>query len=138
MIRSVVAFAAAVLFAGALVYSVGPGLAQDFPLRNQQFVPAQASISEAKCKTHWFVYTSCSISYRSQQAPQQTRSLHYSFLGPVAEKTVRLMQPADNQHTVVADIGINHLGNRIALFAIALFSFASLGFFSLRKIVADA
>ena len=135
MNRPAIVFGLAVLFVVALVYAVGPGLMRDISLRNQQFVPAQAAITGAKCKTHWFVYTSCDVSYRAASAPQQAELLHYSFLGPVGEKSVRAMRPINDQNTVVADIGINKLGNRIALFAIALFGFASLGFFSMRKMM---
>ena len=55
-----------------MIYFEGGGIARDIPLRNETFVPAQASITEAKCTTHWFVYTRCEVSYRTQQTTGQT------------------------------------------------------------------
>ena len=103
------------------------------PLRNETFVPAQASITEAKCKTHWFVYTRCEVSYRAQQT-QQTSSLSYSFLGPAPEDRVRLIHPINDRQTIVTDVGINHLGNRIAFLLLSLCLAIGIGVFSLRQI----
>jgi hypothetical protein len=136
--RPVIALLAAIVFSGLIVFFIGPGLLHDYPLRNQQFVPAQASITDARCRTYWIVYTNCSISYRVRQASDQTQSLSYSFLGPVMEEKVRLLRPVNDQNTVVADIGINKFGNRILLFVIGLLAFASLGIFSAHKMMAEA
>lgn len=131
--RPAIALLIAVVFAGLLVVFVGPGLLHDYSLRNQQFVPAQAAITEARCRTYYVVYTNCSISYRQPHAPDQTQSLSYSFLGPVLEERVRLMQPVNDKNTFVADIGINKLGNRFLLFVIGLLAFGALAFVSARK-----
>ena len=120
-----------------MVYFEGAGIAHDFPLRNETFVPAQASITAAKCTTHWFTYTRCEVSYRTQQqaagqTPQQTSTLSYSFLGPAPAERVMLMHPINDRQTIVADTGINHLGNRIAFLVVGLIACAGIGFFSLR------
>ena len=120
-----------------IVYFEGTGIAHDFPLRNETFVPAQASITEAKCKTHWFAYTRCEVSYRTQQqaagqTPQQTSTLSYSFLGPAPAERVTLIHPINDRQTIVADTGINHLGNRIAFLVVGLIACAGIGLFSLR------
>jgi hypothetical protein len=139
MIRPAIAFLVSVAAAIGLIYFEGASIARDIPLRNETFVPAQASITEAKCKTHWFVYTRCEVSYKAQQTPsgqtpQQTSSLSYSFLGPAPAERVLLIQPINDRQTIVADVGINHLGNRIALLVVGLCAFGCLGFFSLRQI----
>jgi hypothetical protein len=134
MIRSAFVFLISVVSAIGLIYFEGAGIARDIPLRNETFVPAQASISAAKCTTHWFVYTRCEVSYRTQQTAGQTSSLSYSFLGPVPEERFRLIHPINDRQTIVADVGINHLGNRIALLVVGFCAFGCLGFFSLRQI----
>jgi hypothetical protein len=134
MIRPAFAFLISVATAIGLIYFEGAGIARDIPLRNETFVPAQANITGAKCKTHWFVYTRCEVSYRTPQTQAQESSLSYSFLGPAPEDRFRLIHPINDRQTIVADIGINHLGNRIALLAVGLAAFGGLGFFSLRQI----
>jgi hypothetical protein len=134
MIRPAFALLISVAAAIGLIYFEGGSIARDIPLRNETFVPAQASITEAKCKTHWFVYTRCEVSYKTQQAAAQTSSLSYSFLGPAPAERVLLIQPINDRQTIVADVGINHLGNRIALLVVGLAAFGGLGFFSLRQI----
>ena len=134
MIRPAFVFLISIAAAIGLIYFEGGSIARDIPLRNETFVPAQASITEAKCKTHWFVYTRCEVSYHTQQSTGQKSSLSYSFLGPAPEKSFLLIQPINDQQTIVADIGINHLGNRIALVFVGLIAFGCIGFFSLRQI----
>jgi hypothetical protein len=139
MIRPAFAFLFSAAAFIALAYFEGGSIARDIPLRNETFVPAQASIQAAKCKTHWFVYTRCEVSYRTQQqAEGQTSSLSYSFLGPAPEDRFMLIHPVNDRQTILADIGINHLGNRIALVFIGLIGFGCIGFFSLRQITAAA
>ena len=132
MIRSAVLLLCAVVAAVGLIYFEGPGLARDIALRNETLVPAQASVTGASCKTHWWIYSRCEVSYRVQQAQQP--KLHYSFLGRVPEKAFRLVRPASNPQLVMADIGMSHLGNRISLFVLGLVAFAAVGFLSLRRI----
>ena len=94
MIRPAFAFLVSVVAAIGLIYFEGAGIVRDIPLRNETFVPAQASISAAKCTTHWFIYTRCEVSYRAQQTPgQASSSLTYSFLGPAPEKSFLLDSP---------------------------------------------
>lgn len=134
MIRPVIIFLVCVGVGIGLIYFEGAGIAHDFPLRNETFVPAQASISAAKCKTHWFAYTRCEVSYHTPQTAGQTSSLSYSFLGPAPEERVRLIHPINDRQVIVTDVGINHIGNRIAFVVIALTMVAGIGFFSLRQI----
>jgi hypothetical protein len=120
-----VVLAIAVVTGGLGVYFNGPGLVQDFQLRNAPLVPAvEMKVLKAECKTYYWLYTSCGIDYAAPNAAAQ--SLSYSFLGPLPKKEFNLMRAANDRNLVVADIGLAYISHRIAGFAAMLLGIALL------------
>jgi hypothetical protein len=122
------------LFAIATLYIEGPGLMRDFELRNARLVPAyDLKVEEAKCTSHWWIVSNCSISYSAPQAREKKYSIFFSVFGTLGGERFQLMRAPDNR--VTTDIGIAKLVNRFTSTAVLTSIFAMMGFFAFRRAV---
>jgi hypothetical protein len=134
-IRALLVCIAALFFAAVTVYVEGPGLMRDFGLRNAALVPApDLRVEEARCTSHWWVLSNCTISYRAPQA-QQRYSLSFSVLGTIGGERFQLMRSPDNR-TVTTDIAVAKLTNRVTAMVVLLALFSMIGFFAFRRALA--
>jgi hypothetical protein len=137
MFRALVTLVLVVLFVVAMVHVEGPGLMRDVQLRNAALVPAQdMKIEEARCRSHWWIVSSCTVSYRAAQQPQQQQqqrqSISFTVFGSLGGEPVQLLRTADNR-TVTTDIGLAKLTNRITTAVFFLLIVATIGFFAARR-----
>jgi hypothetical protein len=134
MFRALVILVLVVLFVVAMVHVEGPGLMRDVQLRNAALVPAQdMKIEEARCRSHWWIVSSCTVSYRAAQQPQQQRqSISFTVFGSLGGEPVQLLRTADNR-AVTTDIGLAKLTNRITTAVFFLLIVATIGFFAARR-----
>lgn len=109
----------------------GADLWRDLRLSGEPLAPASGvRLEKAECTSHWSVITNCTVHYlRARQTRPNT--LDYIFLGGTPQQEVRLMASAD-PNTVVTDVGMSKLNNRIAALAVWLAGFAALGWFGVR------
>ena len=122
------------LFAIATLYVEGPGLMRDFELRNANLVPAHdLKVEEAKCTSHWWIVSNCSISYSAPQAREKKYSLSFSVFGTLGGERFRLMRAPDNR--VTTDIAMAKLVNRVTATTVITCIFAAMGFFAFRRAV---
>jgi hypothetical protein len=137
MFRPLVTLLLACVFAIATLNVEGPGLMRDFELRNARLVPARdLKIEEARCTSHWWIVSNCSISYSAPQAGEKTYSLAFSVFGTLGGERVRLMRAPDNR--VTTDIAMAKLVNRVTAMTVIMCCFAAMGFVSFRRAVAAA
>jgi hypothetical protein len=106
------------------VYFLAPTVVRDASIDSATLVPAaEQKIDSFKCTNHnlyglFPIYSDCTIEYSSREAAASARhSLKYTFFGPVPEKRATLLKLADNPGLVVADIGLKHVWNRMAMVA---------------------
>ena len=134
-IRALLVCIAALFFAAVTVYVEGPGLMRDFGLRNAALVPApDLRVEEARCTSHWWILSNCTISYRAPQV-QQRYSITFSVFGTLGGERFQLMRAPDNR-TVTTDIAVAKLTNRMTAMTVLLAIFAMIGFFAFRRAVA--
>ena len=137
MFRALVTLVLVVVFAFAMAKVEGPGLLRDFQLRNTALAPAHdLKVEEARCRSHWWIVSSCTVSY---SAPQQTQrySISFSVFGTLGGERVQLLRAADNR-TVTTDIGLAKLTNRITTAIFFVLIFATIGFFAARRALETA
>lgn len=134
MFRALVTLAFVVVVVFAMIHVEGPGLMRDVQLRNTALVPAQdLKIEEARCRAHWWIVSSCTVSYRAAQQPQQQRqSISFSVFGTLGGERVQLLRTSDNR-TVTTDVGLAKLTNRITTAVFFLLAFVTIGFFAARR-----
>jgi hypothetical protein len=134
-VRALLVCIAALFFAAVTVYVEGPGLMRDFGLRNAALVPARdLKVEEARCTSHWWILSNCTISYRAPQARERS-SLSFSVFGTLGGERFQLMRTPDNR-TVTTDIAVAKLTNRATAMAVLLAGFAAIGFFAFRRALA--
>ena len=134
MVRPLVTLVLACLFAIATLHFEGPGLMRDLELRNARLVPARdLKVEEAKCRSHWWIVSNCSVSYSAPQTGEKKYSLSFSVFGTLGGERVQLMRAADNR--VTTDIAMAKLVNRITATTVVTCMFAAMGFFALRRAV---
>jgi hypothetical protein len=134
MFRPLLTLMAAFVFAIVTLYVEGPGLMRDFELRNASLVPARdLRIEEARCRSHWWIVSNCSVSYSAPQTGEKKYSLSFSVFGTLGGERVQLMRAADNR--VTTDIAMAKLVNRITATTVVTCMFAAMGFFALRRAV---
>lgn len=122
------------LFALVTLYVEGPGLMRDFQLRNEKLVPARdLKVEEAKCRSHWWIVSNCSVSYSAPQA-REKKSINFSVFGTLGGERFQLMRAPDNR--VTTDIALAKLTNRITAAVFLLGAFVMIGFFAFRRAVA--
>ena len=137
MTRALLTFLGAALVGCAMVYIEGPGLLRDVQLRNAALVPAlDLKVEEARCRSHWWVVSNCSIKYSAPQSSEK-QSIYFSVFGTLGGERFQLMRGPDNR-TVTADVAVAKLTNRVtsAIFFIGLIGMVC--FFSLRAAVDEA
>ena len=106
---------------------------RDFALRNAKLVPApDLKVEEARCTSHWWILSNCSIRYTSPQTPTNY-SIYFSVFGTLGGERFQLMRAPDNR--VTTDIAMAKLVNRFTSMAVATFLFAVMGFFAFRRTV---
>jgi hypothetical protein len=134
MFRALVLLVFVILVVFAMVHVEGPGLMRDVQLRNAALVPAQdLRIEEARCRSHWWIVSSCTVSYRAPQPTQQPRqSISFTVFGTLGGERVQLLRTSDNR-SVTTDVGLAKLTNRIATAVFFLLGFATIGFFAARR-----
>src|SRR5690349_8665746 len=110
----------------------GSDLWRDLRLSREPLTPASGvRLEKAECTTHWMVITNCTVNYLRVSQTKST-SLHYIFLGGTPQERVQLMAAPGDRNTIVTDVGIAKLNNRIAALAVWLAGFAALGWFGVR------
>jgi hypothetical protein len=135
MVRPLLALMLMCLFAIVTLHVEGPGLMRDFELRNASLVPAyDLKIEEARCRSHWWIVSNCSISYSAPQARDKKYSLSFSVFGTLGGERVQLMRAPDNR--VTTDIAMAKLVNRVTATTVTMGVFAMMGFFAFRRAVA--
>ena len=133
MFRPLMMLMAACLFGFVTLYIEGPGLMRDFALRNARLVPApDLKVEEARCTSHWWILSNCSIKYSSPQAPA-TYSIYFSVFGTLGGERFQLMRAPDNR--VTTDIAMAKLVNRFTSTTVVTCIFAVMGFFAFRRVV---
>ena len=133
MFRPLMMLLAACAFGFVTLYIEGPGLVRDLALRNAKLVPApDLKVEEARCTSHWWILSNCSIKYSAPQAPAKY-SINFSVFGTLGGEHFQLMRAPDNR--VTTDIGMTKLVNRLAQTTVATFIFAVIGFFAFRRVV---
>jgi hypothetical protein len=133
MFRPLLMLMAACLFGFATLYIEGPGLMRDFALRNARLVPAHdLKVEEARCTSHWWIVSNCSIKYSAPQAPAKY-SIYFSVFGTLGGERFQLMRAPDNR--VTTDIGMTKLVNRFTSTAVLTCIFAVMGFFAFRRVL---
>ncbi len=134
-VRALLVCIAALFFAAVTVYVEGPGLMRDVQLRNVALVPARdLKVEEAKCTSHWWILSNCTISYTAPRA-RERESVRFSVFGTLGGERFQLMRAPDNR-TVTTDIAVAKLTNRVTTMAVLLAGFAAIGFFAFRRAVA--
>jgi hypothetical protein len=124
---------AACVFGVVTLYIEGPGLMRDFALRNARLVPApDLKVEEARCTSHWWILSNCSIKYSASQAPAKY-SINFSVFGTLGGERFQLMRAPDNR--VTTDIGMAKLVNRFTSTMVVTCIFAVMGFFAFRRAV---
>jgi hypothetical protein len=137
MFRPLLTLIAAFVFAIVTLNVEGPGLMRDFELRNARLVPARdLKIEEARCTSHWWILSNCSVSYSAPQAGKKTYSLSFSVFGSLGGESVQLMRAPDSR--VTTDIAMAMLVNRVTEMIVIMCGFAAMGFVSFRRAVAAA
>jgi hypothetical protein len=114
------AVAAFVGIIGFVVAHFAPGVLQDYRIRNSVVPALDLQIEKAKCTTHWFIATTCSVSYRPRgaQPGAPTQSVGSFMIGRAGADRVMLMRsPRDG--AVTTDVNIADLTKRTM--ALALF-----------------
>jgi hypothetical protein len=135
MFRPLLMLMLACLFAIVTLHVEGPGLMRDFELRNASLVPAyDLKIEEARCTSHWWIVSNCSVSYSAPQAREKKYSLSFSVFGTLGGERVRLMRAPDNR--VTTDIAMAKLVNRFTSTIVFVCGFAAMAFFAFRRTVA--
>jgi hypothetical protein len=135
MFRPLVTLILMCLFAIATFRVEGPGLVRDFELRNANLVPAyDLKIEEAKCRSHWWIVSNCSISYTAPQTREKKYSLSFSVFGTLGGERVQLMRAPDNR--VTTDIAMAKLVNRFTAITVVMGIFATMTFAAFRRAVA--
>lgn len=103
-------------FVGMLAFVIvhfTPGVIQDYRIRHSVVPAADLQVEKAKCTTHWFVATTCSVSYRPRgaQAGTATQSVSSFMIGRAGADRVMLMRsPPDG--AVTTDVNIADLTKR--------------------------
>ncbi len=134
MFRPLVTLMLVLLFAIVTLYVEGPGLMRDFALRNASLVPARdLRVEEARCTSHWWIVSNCSISYSAPQTGEKKYSLSFSVFGTLGGERVRLLRAPDNR--VTTDIAMAKLVNRFISTIAFTCGFAVMGFFAFRRAV---
>jgi len=122
MIRPILAFLLFAAIGVSILYIEGPAIWHDMRVSKAALVPARdLKVEEAKCTAHWWIVSSCSISYRAPQMNKQ--SLRFTVLGTLGGERFQLMRAPDNY--VTTDIGVDKLMNRIImaiLFGLTMFA----------------
>jgi hypothetical protein len=137
MFRPLLTLVLACLFAIVTLHVEGPGLMRDFELRNASLVPARdLKVEEAKCRSHWWIVSNCSISYSAPQAPEKKYSLSFSVFGTLGGERFQLMRAPDNR--VTTDIGMAKLVNRVTALTVVMCLFAASSFVAFRRAAAAA
>ena len=137
MFRPLMMLMAACLFGLATLYVEGPGLMRDFQLRNEKLVPARdLKVEEARCRSHWWIVSNCSVSYSAPQA-REKQSINFSVFGTLGGERFQLLRTPDNR-VVTTDIALAKLTNRITTAIVLLGFFVMIGFFAFRRAVAAA
>jgi hypothetical protein len=133
MFRPLMMLLAACVFGVVTLYIEGPGLMRDFALRNARLVPApDLKVEEARCTSHWWILSNCSIKYSASQAPAKY-SINFSVFGTLGGERFQLMRAPDNR--VTTDIGMAKLVNRFTSTMVVTCIFAVMGFFAFRRAV---
>ena len=133
MFRPLVTLIFVSVFAISTLYIEGPGLMRDFALRNARLVPApDLKVEEARCTSHWWILSNCSISYSAPQT-QAKWSIYFSVFGTLGGERFQLLRAPDNR--VTTDIGMAKLVNRFTSTVVVTFLFAVMGFFAFRRAV---
>jgi hypothetical protein len=134
-IRPLLVCLGVMLFAAAMLYLEAPGLMRDVQLRNATLVPARdLKVEEAKCTTHWWLVSNCSIKYVAPQA-RTRESINFSVFGTLGGERFQLMRTPDNR-AVTTDIGIAKLTNRITMAIVLLIAITGTFYVSFRKAIA--
>ena len=133
-IRPLLVCLGVMLFAAAMLYLEAPGLMRDVQLRNATLVPARdLKVEEAKCTTHWWLVSNCSIKY---VAPQARTPEFDQLLGlrharrPALSADAHAGQPRrhDRYRNREAD-------NRITMAIVLLIAIAGIFYVSFRKAI---
>jgi hypothetical protein len=105
-----------------------PDLWRDITLRNSVMVPhSTARIDKASCKGLALVLKHCTITFHEDAAPYvsnvtkpqvapPTQTLSYLFVGSPGERRVGLWRAVERPGSVVSDLGMEYLTNRIVTF----------------------
>ena len=115
------AVAAIVGILGFVIAHFAPGVLQDYRIRHSVVPALDLKIEKAKCTTHWFVATTCSVSYRPRgaQAIAPTQSVGSLMIGRAGADRVMLMRsPRDG--AVTTDVNIADLTKRTTALLIFL------------------
>ena len=134
MFRPLITLILVSLFAIATLYVEGPGLMRDFALRNASLAPAyDLKVEEARCTSHWWIVSNCSIKYSAPQTQAKQFSLSFSVFGTLGGERFQLMRAPDNR--VTTDIAMAKLVNRFTSTIVFVCIFAVMGFFAFRRAV---
>lgn len=134
MFRPLIALILMAVFAISTLYIEGPGLRRDFELRNAKLVPAHdLKVEEARCTSHWWILSNCSIKYSAPQTQAKQFSLNFSVFGALGGERFQLLRAPDNR--VTTDLGMAKLANRFTSMVVVTCLFAVMGFFAFRRTV---
>src|SRR4051794_21800635 len=134
MFRPLLTLIAAIGFAVVTLHVEGPDLMRDFELRNARLVPASdLMVEEARCRSHWWIVSNCSIKYSAPQTREKKYSIYFSVFGTLGGERFQLMRAPDNR--VTTDVALAKLTNRMTAAIFFLGVFALIGLFAFRRAV---
>ena len=103
MFRPLVTLVFLVVVGLATMFVEGPGLMRDVQLRNAALVPAPGlRVEEATCRVHWWIVSSCSVSYSGPQQGER-KSISFSAFGTLGGERVQLLRTPDGRTITMSD-----------------------------------